>query len=113
MADLAKTDVTVILSPLARLFPPMPATLSLPAVSFGNGVLTYPTNGVPMPDGLFGMKKAIAYIPPVLASGYVCIYDATYNTIRIYQCAGAGAPMVELGHVAVPALSMTLFVIGE
>jgi hypothetical protein len=111
--DLAKTDVTVTLSPLARLFPPMPATLSLPAVSFGDGIKTYPTHGVPMPDGLFGMKKAIAYVPPALASGYVCEYDATYDSIRIYQCAGAGAPMVELGHVAMPALSMTLFVVGE
>jgi hypothetical protein len=112
MADLAKTDVTVTLSPLARLFPPMPATLSLPAVSFGNGVLTYPTHGVPMPAGLFGMKKAIAYVPPVFASGYLCIYDATYDTIRIYVCEDEAA-MDELGNVAVPALSMTLFVIGE
>ena len=113
MADLAKTNVTVVLSPLARLFPPLPAVLSFPAVSFGDAAKTYPTHGVPMPDGLFGMKKAIAYVPPVFASGYLCIYDATYDTIRIYQCAGAGAPMVELGHVAVPALSFTLFVVGE
>jgi len=113
MADLAKTDVTVTLSPLARFSPPLPVTLSFPVVAFGNGVKTYPTHGVPMPDGLFGMKQAVGYVPPVFASGYVCVYDATYNTIRIYQCAGAGAPLVELGHVAVPALSMMLFVVGE
>lgn len=112
MADLAKTDVTVTLSPKQRFFPPLPVTLSFPVVAFGDGAKTYPTNGVPMPAGLFGMKKAINYVAPAFASGYLCTYDATYDTIRIYKGNGV-APSVELGNVAVPALSMTLFVVGE
>lgn len=111
MADLTSADVTVTLLPSQMIVPPMPATISLPAVSFGDGVKTYPALGVPMPDGLFGMKKIVAYVPPVMASGYMCIYDITNDTIRIYICAD-GLPMAELGHVAVPALDMTLLVIG-
>ena len=113
MADLTSADVTVTQPIQAVFYPPIPITIAFAYVSFGNGVLNYPAGGVPMPAGLFGMRKAIGYVAPTWSGGYRGEYDIALNTIHIYQCAGAGAPMVELGHVAVPAMDFTLFIVGE
>ena len=115
MTDIAKKDVTVLLTPSQRIFLPAPFTLSMPVISFGDGTLQYPTHGIPLPDapGVFGMNKAIAYVAPVFLAGYVCVYDGTYNTIRIYKSAGTAAAMVELSSTTVPTLSFPMFVIGE
>ena len=122
MADLAKADVDVALGGGDRYFSLGPLTMTLPVVGFGDGVLTYPANGVPLPVDapfVFGLNKGIKLIQPVFVSGYMAVYDSTHNTIRLYEvaaCTGdvqAAAPMTELGHVAVPALVIPFMVLGE
>lgn len=115
MADLTASDVTVYLSKRNLLYPPIPLTFSFPVVAFGNGVKNYPAGGVPMPGiTAFGLKKGVAYVPPAFSIlGYVAVYDITNNKIRIYQSGGSASPLVELGHVAVPALSFALMVFGD
>jgi hypothetical protein len=118
MADLAKADVDVALAGGDRYFSLGPLTLTLPVVSFGDGVLTYPANGVPLPldaPYFFGLNKGVKVIQPVFVAGYMAVYDPDHNTIRLYVGKGGADPaaMVELGHVAVPALVIPLMVLGE
>jgi len=136
MADLIATNVAVTLDPRDLDYSGQALTKSYPSIAFGDGALTYPANGVPLPDkGEFGMKKAIkrVFIQPPL-NGYIYKYDKTNHTIRIYQSAGftpagtnandgppetftgtavAAAPLVELGNVAVAATTLDLEVIGQ
>lgn len=90
MPALTANDVTVELIPQDRDFLGLGKRISFPVVTFGNGSLTYPTNGVPLPDiGAFGMNKAIkrVFIQDPPTSGYVYKYDPTNHSIRIYQAA--------------------------
>jgi hypothetical protein len=79
---------------------------TFPTVAFGNGVLTYPALGVPMPAiGYFGFLKAIkrAYFEQP-ANGFLYHFDRANHKIRIFNGAGAGTITVA-NHVniAVPA----------
>lgn len=87
MAAIASTNVTVTVTPAGRdIFPGSPKLVVLASVVFGDGSLTYPTNGVPMPAiGNFGFKKAIQFAvvdPPI--NGFVYKYDRTNHKILIY-----------------------------
>lgn len=96
MAAIAIANVTETLLPqdkqsLGKL------KIAFPSLAFGNGALTYDTNGIPLPN-LLGMKNVIKRLTiqqPV--DGLVYKYDPTvrvanpvapYGTIRIYQGAG-------------------------
>jgi hypothetical protein len=79
---------------------------TFPTVAFGNGVLTYPALGVPMPAlGKFGFLSAIkrAYFEQP-ANGFIYHFDRANHKIRIFNGAGAGTIAVA-NHVniAVPA----------
>ena len=115
MADLVAADVTVTQPIQAVFYPPIPITIGFASVAFGNGAKTYPSGGVPLAATKVGLKKLIGYSPPSLdlTTGYMAAYDVAAQKLRLYQCAGASTPMVELGHVAVPAVSFVLFVVGE
>jgi hypothetical protein len=101
--DLSSTNVTVTTAPenmerVGRV------KMNISTVSFGNGALTYPANGVPLPTkSKFGVDYSVKFMhimgPP--ATGYVYKYDSTNHTIRIYQSAG----FTPAGSVAAPAFT--------
>ena len=105
MADLAASNVTVTLTPQDQDFLAMGKRISFPIIAFGNGALTYPANGVPLPaKGAFGMKQEIkrVFIEGMPGDGYVYKYDRVNHTIRIWQGAGftpagtVNAPLINI-----------------
>jgi len=128
MADIAITDVVTTISLQDMDYSHQGRVKSFPTIAFGNGVLTYDTYGIPVPDfKKFGMKKVVKRLrieqPP---NGYVYRYDKTvraadpvapYGTIRIFQSNTQSTPgvmpLVELGSVAVAATVLDLEVIGQ
>ena len=86
MADLASSDVTVTTQPsdveiLGR------KKYAICTIVFGDGALTYPSGGVPMPAvGYFGMLRQIdsLQIFDQGASGIVWTYDKTNRKLRGY-----------------------------
>ena len=106
MADIVAAGVTVTLDFMDRTFRRKRHEVT---IAFGDGSATYPTNGVPLPAKrtAFQMHAEIDRIdlPPVTSGGYVCMYDKTYYTIRIFKCAGSAAAMTEISGT-VPTISM-------
>ncbi len=104
MAAITAADVTVTLNlddfdrtPDGRV-----GIRTFPAVTFGNGVLTYPALGVPMPAiGKFGFHFAIkrAYIENP-GNGYIYSFDRTNHKVRIWLGAARDAITVA-NHVGV------------
>jgi hypothetical protein len=83
-------------------------------VVFGDGVSTYPTNGVPMPAaGQFGLVRFLESLQLNDASspdGFVYKYDTVHNSIRIYGgSASAGTAGTEMSAAGVPANGTTLY----
>jgi len=114
MADLTAADITVSVQPRhKRLVHGLRTVIA--TVSGGNGVKTYPADGIPLPAlGKFGLHSETAFVgvqQPL--DGYEYRYDEEHHNLRIFQSAGAAAPLVELGHVAVPAFSLKLKVEGQ
>lgn len=79
-------------------------------ITFGDGVDTYPTGGVPLTRAKLGLPEAIEefYIMDAgNGNGFVYKYDYDEEKIRIYQGdndGGADGPLVELvGETATPA----------
>jgi len=88
MPPIAVTNVTVALPGELRFNPPGHPNVSYPQVSFGNGTLTYPTNGIPLPaaPGVFGFLKAILFVAFMATlDGLDYAYDTVNNTIRIFH----------------------------
>ena len=85
MADLASTDVTITVVQARRT---ERARQNRVKIEFGDGALTYPTGGVPLPDfGNFGLKKSLEYL--ILfdendATGIVWKYDYDNKKLRGY-----------------------------
>ena len=114
--DLTQADVAVTMDPGDYDLSPQDRMRTYPSISFGDGSKTYPTYGVPLPDAqklgmrLGEMKRLNITQPP---DGIDYRHDKTVRTgapngtIRIYR---AG---VELGNVAVPALTLDLEVLGR
>ena len=115
MADLAASNITVAMipgydvdtAPDGRV-----GQIAYATLTFGNGVLTYPAGGIPMPaPGKFNKNRLVPYRwvdfrKPIAATANVDYrYDPTvtpnapYGAIRIIILS-TGA---ELGHVAVAA----------
>jgi hypothetical protein len=107
MADLAAVNVTVTLTPQDQDSLGMRKKISFPVIVFGNGALTYPANGVPLPAmGAFGMKKEIkrVFIEGQPGDGFIYKYDRTNHTMRIYQVgADPGAPSIAAASAGTPA----------
>ena len=87
MADLAATDITVTITPGYDLDTSPDGRIGKRAyatLAFGDGALTYPTNGIPLPaPGKFGMNMLVPYRwinirQPVSDAGWT--YDATVRT---------------------------------
>jgi len=92
MPDIALANVTVTLPPLTRYNPPGQPNISYPQVTFGNGTLTYPTGGIPLPPApaVFGFLKAIIFVTIMATTdAYNYVYDTVNNTIRIFNKTGA------------------------
>ncbi|PWT71727.1 MAG: hypothetical protein C5B59_17260 [Bacteroidetes bacterium] len=90
---------------------------NLVKIVFGDGSLTYPTGGIPMPAiGNFGMRRFLEYIS-ILSDNldaFIYKWDFPNQKIRIYyptqQTGGAGNRAgVEFGVSDVPALNTTLY----
>lgn len=79
-------------------------------IAFGDGALTYPSGGVPLPaDSSFGFKRAMDLLlisDGDDSNGFVWKYDATNKKLRGYQGDNdnvADAPLIELTTAATPA----------
>lgn len=85
MVALASTDVTVTVERRAIEGKTMRNRVS---VAFGNGTLTYPSGGVPMPAfDKFGLRRNLDFLTifeDASGNGYVYKYDKTNNKLRIY-----------------------------
>lgn len=86
MTALASSDVSVSCTARNRdIVPAGPKQVNLVDITFGTGVLTYPTGGVPLPAiGQFGYKKAIEFCAiEQPADGYVYKYDRANHKMMI------------------------------
>jgi hypothetical protein len=85
-------------------------------IAFGDGVNTYPVNGVPLPArGLFGMVRFLERLlldSPSPGDGFVYKWDSINNSIRIYESAGVVGPLVELTAANTPAAT-TLYATAQ
>lgn len=86
MADLASSDVTITLDPRDR-YTLGKLKMSEGSLDFGDGALTYPNGGVPMPAiGNFGLNKEVSMFNIVDASGDGIIYryDQANRKIKMF-----------------------------
>jgi len=89
MAAIASTNVAVAVTPAQRNIAGAGAykNFTLAQITFGDGSLTYPTGGVPLPAiGAFGLHKGIdfALIEQPPANGFVYKYDKVNHKIKIF-----------------------------
>ena len=86
MANLASTDVTVTIAQANRHILGK-IKMAEGTVAFGDGALTYPNGGVPMPAiGNFGMNKELSSlnIMDSSADGLIYKYDQDNHKIKIF-----------------------------
>jgi hypothetical protein len=88
MGAAAATDVTVTITPQGRNIAGVAVgkNFTLATIAFGDGAITYPAGGVPMPAiGTFGYHKIIDRIMLEQPSdGFVYKYDRANRKIRIW-----------------------------
>jgi len=89
MAVIAAANVAVSLPARSRDLGGISAVkeISLATITFGNGTLTYPTGGVPLPAiGQFGFKKAIdaVFVAQPPGNGFVYKYDQANHKMKIF-----------------------------
>ena len=114
MVDIAASDVTVTVEKELRVEKQRNNRCK---VQFGDGALTYPTGGVPMPAfGQFAMRRNLDYLVVTdggAGQGIHWKYDQTNNKLRgwqyDYDAVADGAAIELAGGVAAPA-AQTLFV---
>jgi len=82
------------------------------SLAFGDGVLTYPTGGVPLTKAKMGLAthiESLSFMDEGNANGFVYKYDRANEKIRIYQGDNnnaADAALIELvADTATPALA--------
>jgi len=115
MADLAASDVTVTVGPGCTDMMHFNRVV-YPTLEFGDGALTYPAGGIPLPNlGYFKLYKQINFAPAVVSGGYIYVIDIANHKLLIYYgdySAGADGPLVEF--VGAPAAtSVKLKVEGQ
>lgn len=113
MADLASTDVTVTVEE-RRI--EGKKRLNRVKITFGDGALTYPANGVPLPDfSSFGMKRNLDYLiltDPGSGDGLVWKYDQANTKLRGYEgdyAQVADADLAELDGTSDAVAAQTLY----
>ncbi len=89
MTALASSDVTVTLSPRDKDIGhgALVKNISIASVAFGDGALTYPTGGVPLPAiGRFGFLREVKFcaIEQPYGNGFVYKYDGVNNKLKIF-----------------------------
>jgi hypothetical protein len=120
MPDLTASDVTIALS--LRNIEDRPGMLRrvFPNLTFGNGALTYPAGGIPLPaKEQFGFRKALVHATiqgPVNA--YVYKYDLTNHKLLIYQGGSPTNPptqtaLAEVTGVAIASVTLRMEFVGE
>lgn len=111
MPGLAASDVTVTPQTNIGLNPYIhgPKRYCSVKVTFGDGALTYPSGGVPMPTyekwGMTRNLETVLLDDPGSASAYIFKYDRANNKLRMY---GAGAEVTTGDAIA----AQTLYAIG-
>jgi hypothetical protein len=115
MTDLASTDVTVTEYPLlANLVPTSNRRFNVVDIAFGDGALTYPSGGVPMPSkdkfGMFDQIDAMLIESPS-GNAYDYRYDRTNHKIRVRDLTASGAELTA-GASAPAAATFRAVVIG-
>ena len=107
MADLATSDVAVTLNPQNVDFMTH-NKVTMPAIAFGDGALTYPAGGIPMPDlAHFGLNKEIKRVDiEQPANGYVYHFDRTNHKLRIFQGGAVAAGAIAAASAGTPAGSV-------
>lgn len=111
MAEMASTDVTVTVNQQDRNCAGVgaPKNVVVATVTFGDGALTYPATGIPLPAiGNFGLHKGIDFVAfqGKLGAGYTYNYDSTNHSIEIWN---AGTELSG----AVAATTLKLLIFGE
>jgi len=89
MTELASSDVSVDVAPDKRDFAhgAIQKNMTIADVTFGDGSLTYPAGGVPLPAmGRFGFQREvqIALIEEAPDNGFRYKYDRANNKIKIF-----------------------------
>lgn len=115
MADLTAADVTPAIqykSNVPRL------RLALVTLSFGDGALTYPAGGIPLPTPVtkYGMAKTILRMHCEAVDGYVYRYDAVNHKLLVFEGdynALADGALIEATGVALAATVVSATVIGR
>lgn len=121
MAQIASADVTYTLvdgTSIAHAANPMPRRIF--TVAFGNGTLTYTNGGIPLDKTKLGCPSnlmSLIMLDSGNSVGYVPKWNATANTVRLYQdanvTAAAAAALVEvLTSAAVTATTLRVLVEG-
>jgi hypothetical protein len=92
MADLQASDVMVTLTQQGREFLGMGGKVCMPTIAFGNGALTYPVGGIPMPAlGHFGMYKGLARVLVLPnGDGKDYVFNRSTHKLMIYSRTGGG-----------------------
>lgn len=114
MTDLASSDITVTV--LERGTPSGKKRRNRVQISFGNGTLTYPSGGVPLPTyASFGMGRNLDFISLTDqndASGILWKYDQSNNKLRGYEfdyTAAAEGSAIELDAGVDAPAAQTMF----
>jgi len=88
MTAIVATDVAVSSSHRNRdVFPVGGKIMSIVDITVGDGALTYPTGGMPLPDKAnFGMKREVSaiLIEQPSANGFIYKYDRENNKLKIF-----------------------------
>lgn len=88
MADITAADVTYTVAPYpkgSRLFARSPRYDNVVTLEFGDGALTYPTNGIPLSGSGLGMPSNIVEVVIVFSQfggANFWTYDQENNTLR-------------------------------
>lgn len=93
MTDIASSDVSVSLVPRDREVVTGTKILSLAEITFGDGALTYPAGGVPLPGiGQFGLKREIQrlFIQQPHTDGRIYKFDPDNYKIKIMAAGERG-----------------------
>jgi hypothetical protein len=115
MADLASGDVTYAVVKQRRMSNSQASNLV--RLSFGDGALTVPANGIPLSKGKMGCPSTIDSLKVVDQglSGYVFQYDQSAEKLVVMMGDNNNAsdgPLIEASTVAIAAQVLEVEVIG-
>jgi len=105
MAAFASTDVTVVVVERKIIGG---RRMVVGTMAFGNGALTYPTGGIPLPAiGAFGFVRNISDLNVSglngLTTDYLARYDKTNHKLSMFENAAAAGAFPECDAAEAPA----------